>query len=601
MNDVLRSNLSGRVTAHPGVARSWAFYPGAMSRWGHQRRPARRRHLHAVPEPREHLGAAEDQELFQQLRGALHSPEPLDLLGLVSGMVEATDPRSRDPFRPGDEQPERDLLIESLIGTPCAETTAALTVLRELLDDPEELDPIAAELGRRPQPMPRWLAQLPDAYGSLNAWFVFHALGDETSYLVDVEFVGGRAVSALVTVEHNLGSVVTEARFVPLRTDPVADILRPRLDGDTTVAPTDAADARAVLEAAVDRGRTVYPQPESPMWPVGRPLLTWMLRLLPDGGEPRARIAWTRAEKKHLAEDFFASPFGRPLDDARHRALLDSVIRFGTEAGPGEPTRWSPTSVAMLMEDWFPRTVSGRPDQLAELPELLRAFVRHCHERTRIRAGLTELTVSVIDELEPEYQRTIRSPHPRGPEALIAELLDDAAADERRRRELEDAVGGAEALRNLDAEPLPDEDFDWQGIADDVRPVVEQCLDACDRCADELLDVEHRTAMRRFLRRVALAGPGVFRRRASPVRSAAAVAWVICRANETVGTYQGPPFVADLLGAFGVTGSVSQRAEPMLRAIGVARQLAGSMNLGTVDLLTSQRRRAIIRRRDGGW
>ena len=60
-------------------------------------------------------------------------------------------------------------------------------------------------------------------------------------------------------------------------------------------------------------------------------------------------------------------------------------------------------------------------------------------------------------------------------------------------------------------------------------------------------------------------------------------------------------FVADLLGAFGVTGSVSQRAEPMLRAIGVARQLAGSMNLGTVDLLTSQRRRAIIRRRDGGW
>ena len=28
--------------------------------------------------------------------------------------------------------------------------------------------------------MPRWLAQLPDAYGSLNAWFIFHALGDAT-------------------------------------------------------------------------------------------------------------------------------------------------------------------------------------------------------------------------------------------------------------------------------------------------------------------------------------------------------------------------------------------------------------------------------------
>lgn len=570
-----------------------------MSRHRHPRRPPQRRHLHAVPEPREQLGGAEDQELFQQLRSALRSPEPIDLLGLVSGMAEATDPRSRDPFHPSDEQPDRGLLIESLIGTPCAETTAALAVLHEFLDERELIEAIAAELAQRQQPMPRWLARLSDAYGSLNTWFAFHVLGDETSYLIDVEFVGGRSVSAFVTVEHNLGSVVIDARFAPVPADHLAALMRPRLDQDTTLGPTDAADARATLEDAVDHGRRLYPQPEGEMWPVGRPLLVWMLSLLPDGGEPRERIEWTDAEKAGIAERFFASRFGAPLDDADHRGLLETLIWFGTDYGPGDPFRWSPTSVTILMEDWFPRKVVADAAYLAQLPDLLRAFIRYCHDG-KVRPGLTQLTLDTVDELEPAYQQVIRSDRPQGPEALLAQLLGQDA-DAQRRRWLEDAVGGAEALRDLGVGPLPDEEFDWQGIADEIRPVIGQFLEACDRCADELLDVEHRTAMRRFLRRVAIADPGIFRRKASPARGAAAVAWVICRANGTVGTYHGPLPVAKLFEAFGVKGSVSQRAAPMLRAIGIERQLPGTMDLGTVDLLTSARRRAIVQQRDRGW
>ena len=73
-------------------------------------------------------------------------------------------------------------------------------------------------------------------------------------------------------------------------------------------------------------------------------------------------------------------------------------------------------------------------------------------------------------------------------------------------------VGGRLQLQNLDEHPLPDEPFEWAGVADDIRPVIQQMLHTCDRCADDLLDVEHRTAMRRFL-----AGP----RSATPPRSAA--------------------------------------------------------------------------------
>ena len=98
---------------------------------------------------------------------------------------------------------------------------------------------------------------------------------------------------------------------------------------------------------------------------------------------------------------------------------------------------------------------------------------------------------------------------------------------------------------------MPDEQFEWAAIAQDIRPLVREMLDACDQCADEILDVQHRTAMRRFLSRAAAGNPAAFRRRVSPTRGAAAVAWVICRANDTVGTSWSALSVRELLGRFG--------------------------------------------------
>jgi len=159
-------------------------------------------------------------------------------------------------------------------------------------------------------------------------------------------------------------------------------------------------------------------------------------------------------------------------------------------------------------------------------------------------------------------------------------------------------VGGRSALMNLEASPLPDEPFEWAGIPADVRARVTEVLERCDRCADELLDAEHRTAMRRFLGRAAAADPAIFRRAGKADRAAAAVAWVVARANQTVG-YLGGLESQELLAWFGVSGSVSQRAAVFLRANGVdPHRLYGSMNLGAPDLLVSARRRDLIEQRD---
>ena len=574
-------------------------HPGA-------RRPQRRRPtIRPAHPPR--ADDAQDQELFQGLRRALRSDDPLDLLAVVSGLLEVTDPRSADPFARDEQRASLADLVESFVETPYAETTAALTAVRALVTDELLAARIGREVESRRHPMPEWLTGLSRPRIEPDVWFLTHVLGDGDDYLFGITLPSGASLSALVYVDHNLGTVVKDAFVVPRPlTELVGMVGQTMDDPDQSLTRTDPATARAVVEAAIEHGSLLYPPLSSDSWPMCRPLVEWMLRLLPADGAAPERDEWSEEGRTAIANDFFASRFGAPLDHEDERSLLHSVLWFGTDQATGDPLRWSPVTVELLLEDWFPRKVVAEPSLLVKLPNLVRAFIRYCHDRQGIRAELTDETLAAVDHFEPTYQRVVRSACPQGPAALMAGLFEPHADEALDRRlgeifleGLDRVAGGRTHVVNLDDSPLPDEPFEWAGIPDDVRPAVAEVLEACDRCAGELLDVEHRTAMRRFLGRAAVADPALFRRRASPTRGAAAVAWVICRANDTVGGAGSALSVGELLAWFGVRGSVSQRAEPLLRANGVdPHDMYGSMDLGTVDLLTSERRADMIRVRD---
>ena len=551
---------------------------------------------------------AEDQELLQGLRRALRSESPLDLLALVSTMLTALDPRSHNPFVRDEPQTTLEELVESMIGPSFAETTAVLMVMRHLVTDADLVARIDRALTSRRHPMPTWLARLGEAHAEPEVWTLTHALGDGDDYFVGVSLSAGHALAALAYIDHNLGTVVKDAFVVPEPLNALLDhVSDAMVDPDQSLARVDPAKARAIIEQAIGLGARMYPPLESDSWPAGRPLVEWMVRLLPSGGVADEPREWSDDEREAIAADFFGSPFGAALDHPDERELLDSLLWYGTEFGTGDPLRWSPVSVEIVMVDWFPRKIVATPEYLAKMPELLRAFIRYCHDRQGIRAALTRETLAAVDRWEPDYQRVIRSSRPQGAHALLAGLLpieagddwdDDRDLPQFALAALDRKVGGRLVLMNLDDDPLADEPFEWAGIAEDIRPMVRQVLEECDRCAAELLDSEHRTAMRRFLSRAAVGDPLAFRRKASPIRGAAAVAWVICRANETAG-YSSGLSVAELMAWFGVKGSASQRAEPLLRANGVEpRTMFGEMELGTPDLLTGARRRELIERRD---
>ncbi|MGH9181802.1 MAG: DUF6398 domain-containing protein, partial [Acidimicrobiales bacterium] len=415
--------------------------------------------------------------------------------------------------------------------------------------------------------------------------------------------------------------------------DVLVHLSRSTFDG-ADVRWTDLAlgDARVRIADAIAKAAITFPPLETSTWPASRPLVEWMVALLPGGGTGYERPGWPDAARSDLRARFLASPYATGRKDPDHADLLDAVLGFGCDYGPGDPLRWSPAAVEIFLDDWIPRKIVADPAYLAKAPALLRGFVQFCHAERGIRPSLTAETLDAIDHCESDYQATIASSRPQGPAALLAAVgvsvpggwdddgwdddgWDDDGWDDDESDDdepdggygpgeygelvldgLRRAVGGAAALATLDGAPLPDEAFDWTGIPGDIAGRVADVLALCDRCGEELLDLEFRTATRRVLARIARSGPDVFRRRGRSDTAAAALCWAVGRANELFGP--GGMHGKDLLGHFGLSqSSVASRAATLLKAGGFP-SASFDLALGSADYLVSFHRRRLVVRRD---
>lgn len=561
----------------------------------------------------------EETDLVRDVTEALESDEPVLLLGMVSALLASLEPPGRSPFdtEPEPDLPTRDELIATFLDVDLPETSALLTVVAAFSRDDMLRRRVHREIAARAHVLPGWLVELHRATPSERATEVVHVLGDGDNVNIGVHLTDGRDLTAVVYIDHNLGTVVKDAFVVPGTAHDLAEqMLMIAADQDTQARDIDLADARARITEAIEVGAITFPPLESETWPACRPLVEWAVAMLPEGGTGYTRPEWTETDCQELAQRFLATPFGAALDHPEHADLLETLLWFGTDYGPGDPLRWSTVAVEILLLDWIPRKIVADVPYLAKAPEVLRAFIRFSHCERGIRAELTAETLDAVDAYEPEYQRLIRSPRPQGPAALFAamgapwldELGDDAWDDEDPGvykdivlDSLRRAVGGEAALDAIDTSPLPDEPFSWDAIPVDVHERVGEVLALVDRCCNELLHPECRTACRRFLAAAAAGDPEIFRRRGKANTAAAAVCWVIGKANSLFDYYgpRGGLMVKDLLGHFDLgQGSASQRAGVLMRAAGIDSDQYGEMNLESPRYLTSARRAEILELRD---
>lgn len=362
---------------------------------------------------------------------ALADEHPLALLAEASTLLAVVDPRDHDPFeRPGEGPPrvERDELVGTLLEIERRETSALLAAIAEMSSDEVLAARIRRELAARDDQLPAWLVRLGNTE-SYRAVEMVHVLGDGDNVMLAVRFPTGHELAVVVYIDHNLGTVVKDAFVVPESLAELVVFMREKSadDPDTAWNDVGTADARARITEAIKVGAMTVPRFETDKWPACRPLVEWVTRLLPAGGRGYVRPEWDDGATQALAARFLASPFAAGLDHD-HGELLEQVLWFATGYGPGDPLRWSPVAVEILLVDWIPRKIVADAAYLSKAPDLLRAFIRFCHAERSIRAALTDQTLAAVDEYEPDYQRTIRSPRPQGPAALLA-AVDDLDPD----------------------------------------------------------------------------------------------------------------------------------------------------------------------------
>ncbi|HEX9888896.1 MAG TPA: DUF6398 domain-containing protein, partial [Nitriliruptorales bacterium] len=520
----------------------------------------------------------------------LRGDSAFGLLMFASSLLTVTDPRMRDPFtREEPVRPSRDDLLSSFLDIELPATSGLLTAIAPMLDDEVTARRIRREVDRRGHRLPPWLTGLaPLELGTPLQ--MSHILGDGDSILIPARTAAGEQLTALVYVDHNMGTLTKDAFVIDAPSDEAVRRFREQVadDPDTTFTALDPAEARAKVDEAISTGAITYPPFESDTWPGCRPLVEWVVRHLPAGGTGYQRPEWEDDDRAALIDRFLASRWGARYGDELSLEQLEWLMWYGCDYGPGDPTRWSTVKVELLLTDWVPRKIVTDTDDLIGLPDLLRDLIRFVHDEVGIRDELTEETLDGVDRWEPDYQRAIRSPRLQGPAALLGAmgLLDEDGGDggygallpggglhavlwqQRTLERLEEEVGGAEQLDELDTSPLPDEPFDRSALPDHPTDVqlaqrIDDILELLDGACERFFDVEHRTACRRLLADVLARSPEALGRGRTDT-AAAALVWLVARANDSFQSRTGGLAVGEVAEWFGLAAVSSQRATTFL-------------------------------------
>ncbi len=573
--------------------------------------------------------------LALEVRSRLRTDDPLDLLAYVSTLVVAAE----RPATGDDHSNDVDLrlLVDTFVAVDIAETTALLSVLGHLTRD-DDLRVLARRaLMTRRQPMPLWLRDI-DETEVTDAAVMTEVAGDGFDIVLGIRWPGGGLASFIVYVDSLFGVVVKDAFPTPEPFSEVVQRLRELSEGIDLVQlePLGLGEARAIVEGAADRGEASADPFESDTWPSARPMLRWLLDRMPlvhpgDDGDGFAQHLLTQANDHSRAasvvEGFVGSAHAARIhfDDQSpgDSHCLGLVAGFAVSTGEPQLSGWNPARLGMLFGHWLPSRFLFEADVARRLPQVLRAFVDWSMSGDDLPSSLRRATLAAVDREGADfvslatsaestnliaalraYELTtglvgvgdieIVSNAPDAPDDLddlgdwdYTEFVLDACSEH---------VGGRTALLDLDHDPLPDEEFRWTDLPDDIRPRVEEVLALTDDFATGSFDVELRTVCRRVLAITAAADPEIFRRKGRADTAAAAVCWIAAKANNLVSS-PGGMSSSELAQRFGLKANPSQRAKVFLAALDVPRFFATS-SLGRPDLLTSRTRAAIVRRRD---
>jgi hypothetical protein len=359
-----------------------------------KKRPQRRRASERATPPR--------TEFEDALRAGVDSPTPGPLLGVV-GLILSISAGADDPAGTLAD------LIEGLSGQGRTEASAAVLAIATLTGDTGLRRRVRRELGDRGQVLPRWLAELDRTEPLDRAVEISTVYRDADQLLVGATVPGGHSLTAVVLVDNELGAFAAKGYVLQSPLEAVVPLLLEDAGPDARARDIPPPDARARIEAALHEldlgpGTGGY---ES--WAESRPLVEWMVSLLPGDGQADVLRELSEDELDEIAERFLASPFGPAWSGDDLRLLVDEVVAASSANGIGDPLVWSPYNVAKLLDPRL-RALDSLAPHLDRAPDLLRDLIRYGHDERGPRRELTEDALAAVDAAAPAFLATVPEP-----------------------------------------------------------------------------------------------------------------------------------------------------------------------------------------------
>jgi hypothetical protein len=357
-----------------------------------KRRPQRRR-----PDQRPRLP---DAEFEAALRKGLASETPGALLGVAGVILGITA---------GADEPAKSLkeVVEGLSGQDRPEASAAVLAIATLTGDAELRRRTRRRLGEHGVALPRWLAELDRTRPVDRAVEMSTVYRDADQLLVGVTVPGGHPLTAVVLVDNELGGFAAEGFVLQTSLDDAIPLLMEDADPDIQVRDVSTADARARIEVALREldlgpGTGGY---ES--WADSRPLIEWMLTLLPAGGVGEVLRELSEDDLDEIAQRFLASPFGPAWTSYGFLPLVDEIVAAGSGNGIGDPLVWSPDNVRTLLDPdmW---SLDRLTPNLERAPELLRDLIRFGHAERGLRPELTTAALAAVDAVATPFLSAVK-------------------------------------------------------------------------------------------------------------------------------------------------------------------------------------------------
>ena len=471
--------------------------------------------------PRHSPNTTPEDEFFANARGLLTSTDPLDAEELASAIVATW---YRGGIGNKFDLEMATTVVEALAGTPRPESLAILLGLGAVAP---MLHAARARRGVEQLVeggvvLPAWASGVGRAEVS-ECWVMSDVLGDGNNFLLACRYPDGKEHSVVVYVDTNLGVLVKDAFVVPAPITEVLDGFRSQMTetADVTLAPVDPATVAALIRDALECNDMTYPPIETETFPAVRALIDARLETMPDDGATPTKPEWSAAERTALVAEFLASPEATEwADDPEAEEIAELLVWHGCDYdGSGDPLRWSPVVVEIVLCNWLPRKAALERSVVVKVPFVLHSFVRFAGRRCDLPVERVDETAGAIDAFGADFLEAMEDPEAWGPAKMIVSKLSATGID------ISDKAAVASFIDDLNrsgdplapSAPAP-QDFDWKGIPGRVSWRVSEILRDVDRVCAQCLDDEYRVLAYDVVRRLAL-------RRTYPLTKAYASSW----------------------------------------------------------------------------